>query len=74
MLNWLKSKRVLSERQLSKVKTSLLLLGVVLTVQGCTVAASKYLYEGEEYEKRQIKLFPRGRIVEYTNLEEFCDR
>ena len=74
MLNWLKTKRVLSERQLSKVKTSLLLLGAVVLVQGCTVAASTYFYEGEEYEKRQIKLFPRGRIVEYTNLEEFCDR
>lgn len=73
MLNWLKTKRVLSERQLSKVKTSLLLLGAVVLVQGCTVAAA-YYYEGEEYEKRQIKLFPRGRIVEYTNLEEFCDR
>ena len=74
MLNWLKTKRVLSERQLSKVKTSLLLLGAVVLVQGCTVAATTYFYEGEEYEKRQIKLFPRGRIVEYTNLEEFCDR
>lgn len=74
MLNWLKTKRVLSERQLSKVKTSLLLLGAVVLVQGCTVAATTYYYEGEEYDKRQIKLFPRGRIVEYTNLEEFCDR
>ena len=52
----------------------MLLLGAVVLVQGCTVAATTYFYEGEEYEKRQIKLFPRGRIVEYTNLEEFCDR
>ncbi len=64
----------MNERQLSKVKTSLLLLGAVLTVQGCTVMAANYMYDGEEYEKRQIKYFPRGKIVEFTNLEEFCDR
>lgn len=73
MLGWLRPKRVLSERQLSKVKTSLALLCGVITVQGVAVAAT-YWYEGEEYDKRQIKLFPRGQIVEYTNLEEFCDR
>ena len=72
--NWLKSKRVLNERQLSKVKTSLVLLGAVLTIQSCTVVAASYFYEGEEYEKRSIKYFPRGQIVEYTNLEEFCFR
>ena len=64
---------MLSEKQLSKVKTSFALLCVILCVQGCVVAAT-YYYEGEEYEKMQVKLFPRGRIVEYTNLEEFCDR
>lgn len=45
----------------------------VISVQAAVVAA-EYLYEGEYYEKRQIKMFPRGQIVEYTNLEEFCDR
>lgn len=73
MLAKLGIKRVLNDRQLSKVKTSLALLCGVLLVQGGAVAAT-YWYEGEEYEKRQIKLFPRGQIVEYTNLEEFCDR
>ena len=72
-MSWLKSRRVLTERQLSKVKTSLGLLGVILAAQGCVVAAS-YYYEGAHYAERDIKLFPRGRIVEYTNLEEFCDR
>jgi len=51
----------------------LALLGGVLCVQGVAAAAT-YWYEGEEYEKRQIKLFPKGQIVEYTNLELFCDR
>jgi hypothetical protein len=64
---------VLSEKQLSKVKTSFTLLCVILCFQGCVVAAT-YLYEGEEYGKMQVKLYPRGRIVEYTDLEEFCDR
>ena len=66
MTNWLQPRKVLSDRQLSKVKMSMALLGLVLTVQGCVVAAT-YMYEGEEYEKTQTKLFPRGQIVEYTN-------
>jgi len=48
------------------------LLVCMLCIQGCAVAAT-YWYEGKEYEKTQTKYFPRGRIVEYTNLEEFCD-
>lgn len=51
-----------------------MLLGAVLAVQSCTVVAANYYYDGEEYEKRSIKYFPRGQIVEYTNLEEFCFR
>lgn len=73
MLAQLRQKRVLTDRQLSKVKTSLALLCGVICVQGGALAAT-YWYEGEEYDKRQIKLFPRGQIVEYTNLETFCDR
>lgn len=55
------------------MKTSLALLCGVVAVQGVAVAAN-YWYEGEEYEKTQVKEYSRGRIVEYTNLEEFCDR
>lgn len=44
------------------------LLGFVMTVQGCVVAAT-YMFEGEEYDKTQTKMFPRGQIVEYTNNE-----
>ena len=64
---------MLTDKQLSKVKTSFALLCIVLTVQGAVVTAA-YYYEKEEYDKMVIKTFPRGRIVEYTNLEEFCDR
>lgn len=72
-MGWLKPRKVLTDKQLSKVKVSFALLAVVLTVQGIVVAAT-YYYEGEEYDKMMITTFPRGRIVEYTNLEEFCDR
>ena len=73
MLNWLKSHKVLSARQLKRVKTSFVLLAGVISIQACVVLA-EYYYDGEEYEKLSIKYFPRGRIVEYTNLEEFCHR
>ena len=66
-------RKVLTDKQLSKIKTSFVILCGVLSVQA-TVIAADYWYEGESYEKRQIKWFPRGQIVEYTNLEEFCDR
>ena len=66
-------KRVLSDRQMSRVKLSLAVLCGILTLQGGVIAA-RYWYEGEEYSKMQIKKFGRGQIVEYTNLEEFCDR
>lgn len=68
-----KPKRVLNDKQLSRAKTSLAILCGILTVQG-TIVAATYWYEGDEYERMQIKKFERGQIVEYTNLEEFCDR
>ena len=71
-MTWLRSKRVLSDRQLSKIKTSLKLLAGILCVQAAA-AATEYWYNGEYYEKQKTKYFPRGRIVEYTSLEEFCD-
>lgn len=76
MRNWLQPKKVLTDKQLSKVKTSFALLCGVLLIQGAVVvlADDNYWYNGDYYDKTQTKLFPRGRIVEYTNLEEFCDR
>ena len=72
-MRWLKPKKVLTDKQLSKVKTSFALLLLVLAVQGLAVTTS-YYYQDEEYDKMMITTFPRGRIVEYTNLEEFCSR
>ena len=73
MLSRLSPKRVLSDKQLSRAKTSLAILCGILTVQGGVVVASHY-YEDQEYEKMQVTMYPRGQIVEYTNLEEFCNR
>ena len=73
MRSWLKPGKVLNDRQLSKIKTSSVLFCGCLIVQA-TVVAATYWYNGEEFEKTQVTYFPRGRIVEYTNLEEFCDR
>ena len=67
-MRWFKPRKVLTDKQLSKVKVSFALLAAVLTVQGVVVAAT-YFYEGEEYDKMMVSTFPRGRIVEYTNLE-----
>jgi len=55
------------------MRTSLVLFVGVMSVQAVVVAGT-YWYNGEEFEKTQVTYFPRGRIVEYTNLEEFCDR
>ena len=66
-------KKVLSERQLQRVKLSLMILAGIVTFQGA-MAATTYYYDGQMYEKNQITNFKRGRIVEYTSLEEFCSR
>ena len=73
MFGLTKPKKVLSDKQLSRAKTSLAILSGILIVQATVVTAS-YWYDGEEYSSMQIKKFSRGQIVEYTNLEEFCDR
>jgi len=73
MTNWLKPGKVLNDRQLKRMRTSLVLFVGVMSVQAVVVAGT-YWYNGEEFEKTQVTYFPRGRIVEYTNLEEFCDR
>ena len=73
MFGLTKPKKVLSDKQLSRAKTSLAILSGILIVQATVVTAS-YWYDGEEYKWMQIKKFSRGQIVEYTNLEEFCDR
>ena len=66
-------KKVLSERQLQRVKLSLMILAGIVTFQGA-MAATTYYYDGQMYEMQQITNFKRGRIVEYTSLEEFCSR
>jgi hypothetical protein len=50
-MRWFSNKKVLTDKQLSKVKKSFLLLCIVLFGQACVVTATTYFYEGEEYEK-----------------------
>ena len=45
-----------------------------MVVQVITAEVTKYSYGGESWEKEDITLYPRGRIVEFTNLEVFCHR
>ena len=53
MLNWVKSHKVLTARQLKRVKTSFVLLAGVISIQMCAVVAT-YYYDGEEFEKMSI--------------------
>ena len=50
-MRWFSNKKVLTDKQLSKVKKSFILLCIVLFGQACVVTATTYFYEGEEYEK-----------------------
>lgn len=69
-----KKRKILSDRQLKRAK---ILLGAVMlfaVTQFITVTASNHYYNGELYEHIFIHKYPRGRITEYTSLEEFCHR
>ena len=48
----------------------------VLFVQAVTAqAVNKYYYGDDAYEQVQISVYPRGRIVEFTNNPSgFCNR
>jgi hypothetical protein len=33
---------------------------------------AQYKWEGTDFKNINVDTFPRGQIVEFTNLEEFC--
>ena len=70
-----KRRAILTPKQMRKAKISLglaaLYIGVQILASGVTAS---YEYDGETYEQEEITLYPRGRIVEYTDKEEFCKR
>jgi Ca2+/Na+ antiporter len=43
-----------------------------MLVQVITAEVAKYSYGGESWAQEDISKYPRGKIVEYTNLDEFC--
>ena len=57
-----------------KAKISLGLAALYIGAQILVAEVTAYMYDGETYDKEEITLYPRGRIVEYTNKEEFCKR
>ena len=69
-----KRRAILTPKQMRKAKISLGLAALYIGAQILVAEVTAYVYDGETYEKEEITLFPRGRIVEYTNKEEFCKR
>ncbi len=61
---------------MKRTKYSIAVFVTILAIQYATlaIADSEYIYNGEIFAKKQIKNFERGRITEFSNLEEFCDR
>ena len=45
-----------------------------MLVQVITAEVAKYSYGGESWAQEDISKYPRGKIVEYTNLDEFRHR
>ena len=69
-----KRRAILTPKQIKKAKISLGLAALYIGAQILVAEVTAYVYDGETYEKEEITMYPRGRIVEYTNKEEFCKR
>ena len=69
-----KRRAILTPKQLRKAKISLGLAALYIGVQIVAAEVTAYVYDGKTYDKEEITLYPRGRIVEYTDKEEFCKR
>jgi hypothetical protein len=55
-----------------KAKISLGLAALYIGAQILVAEVTAYVYDGKNYDKEEITMYPRGRIVEFTNKEEFC--
>jgi hypothetical protein len=62
---------VLTPKQLRRAKFS---LASFFGLMALNVTASTFTWEGQEYNQINVANFPRGQVVEFTNLEEFCHR
>ena len=63
----------LTDRQLFKTKMMVACCAATTFINYVTAQSVNYYY-GEEYDKVKIHQYPRGRIVEFTNGEDFCNR
>ena len=69
-----KRRAILTPKQMRKAKISLGLAALYIGAQILVAEVTAYMYDGTEYSQEETTLYPRGRIVEYTNKEEFCKR
>lgn len=61
--------RVLSKRQVRRVG---LMLGLFALVTGINLGVNAYVWNGKSFDKKNEEYFGRGRIVEFSNQDEFC--
>ena len=69
-----KRRAILTPKQMRKAKISLGLAALYIGAQILVAEVTAYVYDGKNYDKEEITMYPRGRIVEFTNKEEFCKR
>lgn len=63
--------RALNARQLIKAK---LAVGAAAAIGCLQVVTAQYSWDDQEYSQMFQHTFPKGRVVEFTNREEFCHR
>lgn len=59
---------------MQKAKWSLGLAALYIGCQFIAAEVAAYTYNDMEYAQEETTAYPRGKIVEYTNSEEFCKR
>jgi len=66
--------KVLTPKQLNRAKFSLGCIAALASLNIVTYVSGEYFYDDREFEQMGLTTFPRGQIVEFTNLDEFCSR
>ena len=59
---------------MQKAKWSLGFAALYIGCQLIVAQVTAYTYNDKEYAQEDIQTYPRGKIVAYTNNEEFCER
>lgn len=50
----------------------MILVSVILVIINIAVGNTSFTYKGKTFDMEHVEKFSRGRIVEYTDEEEFC--